>query len=311
MTHPAIERLPHSVVHYSKFDPRTTVGGVETFGRRLQLVFEEVHYMTPRTRDEQMVRRQRLPVICDNQLVRDWAPDIPVIGFQHGVGAVKFAATRSFSHWCLRERQRRAAKRARTLWVSCAEWVADAFNELYGNGGSHIIYYPVDTDRFDGKLENEASRLILHDARLKHKGARLIPLLQQAYPAWQFEHLNCVPDQVADRMRTARAFVHLSYYEGNSVVCNEAMAMNLPCFLTRVGLMRDRHRPEDVCVIEPEVAFDDPEQLIASFGDFLSSLPTRSYAPRRWSLTHATMQHSRNGWSDVLQDFTRNYSWSQ
>ena len=42
-----------------------------------------------------------------------------------------------------------------------------------------------------------------------------------------------------DRFRQGAAFLHLSRYEGNSIVCNEAMAMDLPCLFTRVGLMRD------------------------------------------------------------------------
>ena len=59
--------------------------------------------------------------------------------------------------------------------------------------------------------------------------------LARAFPAWRFEPLACAPSEVADRMRKAAAFLHLSRYEGNSMVCAEAMAMNLPCLFTAWG----------------------------------------------------------------------------
>lgn len=302
-----MDKLPYHVVHYAANDPEVVTGGVETFARNLRLVFEEVTYMTPATRDVARVQRESLPVICDNQFVPDWPEEMPVIGFQHGVGAVKFAATRSFNHWRLRRKQRRAARRPNTLWVACAAWVGETSGQLYGNAAAHVIYYPVDTERFDGRLENEGSRLILHDARLEHKGRDLMPALEAAFPDWRFEPLNCKPADVPDRMRTARAFLHLSRYEGNSLVCNEAMAMNLPCCFTRVGLMRDRNRPSDVYVIDRDVAYRDPVRLRAEVGRFLGTLETRTYNPRAWVLANATMKHSYEGWKAVMADFQRRF----
>ena len=298
-------KLPFHVVHYSAHDPRTTTGGVETFARNLRLIFDEVSFMTPSTRDVGWVRRERLAVICDNHYVLDWPEDLPVIGFQHGVGAVKFAATRSLNHWRLSRKQRRAARRHNTLWVACAQWIAEAFEQRYGNGASHVIYHPIDVERFDGQLGDDDSRLILHDARLKHKGRDLIPPLQAAFPDWRFEPLDCDPDEVPDRMRAARAFLHLSRYEGNSIVCNEAMAMNLPCLFTRVGLMQDDDRPRDVYLIDPRVAYDDLEWLKGEVRRFLSSLSERVYAPRRWVLEHATREQSRWHWQAAMHDFVR------
>lgn len=304
-----MEKLPYHIVHYSQDDPRTTTGGVQTFARSLELTFEEVSYMTPRQRDVERVRSGRLPVVCDNQTVLDWPTEVPVIGFQHGVGAVKFAATRSLSHLRLARRQRRAARRPNTLWVACAQWIAETFDRLHGNGARHVIYHPVDVERFDGRLENEGSRLVLHDARLEHKGRNLVPILQRAFPQWRFEGLDCAPAEVPDRMRTARAFIHLSRYEGNSIVCNEAMAMNLPCLFTRVGLMQDRDRPQDVALIEPEVAYGDPQGLVAEVGRFLDSLGERRYEPRRWTLAHATRAQSLRSWQAVMRDFHQHARW--
>ncbi len=302
-----MEKLPYHIVHYSRYDPETTTGGVETFARNLRLVFDEVTFMTPERRDFGWVQREKIPVVCDNQRVLDWPEDIPVIGFQHGVGAVKFSATRKFNHWRLQRAQRRAARRRNTLWVACAQWIAETFERLYGSGAAHVIYHPIDIKRFDGKLDNEGSRLILHDARFKHKGRDLIPPLAAHFPDWRFEPLNCAPDDVPDRMRSARAFLHLSRYEGNSIVCNEAMAMNLPCFFTRVGLMQDRDRPQDVYLIDPDVAYHDLPQLKEEVGRFLDSLATTTYAPRQWTLAHATHQQSRATWQAVMDDFAQQF----
>ena len=300
-------KLPYHIVHYSQSDPENTSGGVETFARNLRLVFDEVTFMTPRTLDIARVRAENLHVICDNQRVVDWPVDLPVIGFQHGVGAVKFSVTRSFNHWRLQRVQRRAATRPRTLWVACARWIADTFDRLYGNGAGHVIYHPVDTDRFDGRLDNGGSRLILHDARFRHKGRDLIPDLAACFPDWRFEPLNCLPEEVPERMRGARVFLHLSSYEGNSIVCNEAMAMNLPCFFTRVGLMLDEDRPRDVCVIDPGVALHNETRLRDEFARFLESLDTVDRRPRDWILSRATIVQARRAWQDVMDDFRRNF----
>lgn len=298
-----MQPLPYHVVHYSKEDPRTTTGGVQTFARSLELTFERVSYMTPRDRDVALVRAERLPVICDNQCVLDWPLDIPVIGFQHGVGAVKFSVTHSWNHWRLKRRQARAARRPRVLWVACAQWIAATFERLHGSGAAHVIYHPIDVERFDGTLDNQGSRLVLHDARLKHKGRDLLPALQRAFPDWRFEGLNCAPADVPDRMREAAAFVHLSRYEGNSIVCNEAMAMDLPCLFTQVGLMQDADRPQDVWLIDPDLAYQDPDALLAETGRFLDSLAERTYHPRAWTLAHATRAQSLTAWARVMDDF--------
>ncbi|HEV8149994.1 MAG TPA: glycosyltransferase [Gemmatimonadales bacterium] len=301
--------LPLAVVHYSADDPRSSVGGVQRFARNLERIFAEVRFLTPRSRDRALLLQHRIPVICDNQLVRDWPVDYPLIGFQHGVAAVKFAATRSFGHWRLARAQRRAAARPNTLWVACAEWVGTTFAQLYGNGAAHVVYYPVDTERFDGQLANTGSRLILHDARTRHKGKHWMPRLQRAFPPWRFEPLDCPPELVPERMRQARAFVHLSSYEGNSLVCGEAMAMNLPCLLTRVGLLRDADGPREVWALDPRLLRGTPVALFGEVERFLASLPTRSYQPREWILAHATLAHAEARWRQVLLDFQALSGW--
>jgi len=231
--------------------------------------------------------------------VRDWPEEVPVIGFQHGVAAVKFQATRTLGHWRLARAQRRAAQRPNTLWVACAQWVAEACGRLYGNRAEQVIYYPVDTERFDGKRSPEP-RLLLHDARTENKGSRLMPRLQQAFPDWSFEPIGVPPEQVADRLRRSAAFIHLSRYEGNSLVCNEAMAMDLPCLMSRVGLFRDREGPTEVFPLEPALLRGRLARLESEVRRFLSSLGQRRYHPRDWILEHATLAHAERGWREVM-----------
>ena len=300
-----MDKLRFTVVHYGDKDPRSTTGGVETFARNLALSFEHVEFMTPRNRDFDRVRRERIPVICDNQRVRDWPRDIPVIGFQHGFAMEKAWVTKSPGHVVMATQQWLASRRPNTLWVACAEWIANAFARSFGVRTEEVIYHPIDVARFDGRLDNAGSRLILHDGRTRHKGKHLLPKLREAYPDWTFEPLACKPEEVPDRMRRARAFIHLSAYEGNSIVCNEAMAMNLPCMFTDVGLMRDSGRPRDVRVISAKRAFSDVPYLRDELGSFLGSLGTQSYAPRKWVLANATAEVARERWARAMDAFFR------
>jgi len=304
-----MSKLPLHVVHYGDEDPRNHVGGVETFARGLVDLFREVTFMTPGNRDVRLVVENRLPVICDYQRVTDWPEAVPVIGFQHGVGSIKFGVTKSYHHWRLARAQRRAARRPNTLWVACAEWISEAHGGLYGNRAAHVIYHPIDVSRFDGLLDNRDSSLVLHDARTIHKGSRQIAQLVEALPEWRFEGLDCPPEAVPDRMRKAAAFIHLSKYEGNSIVCNEAMAMNLPCLFTRVGLMQDRGGPDDVVVVDPKIVFGSGEGLVREVREFLASLEVRRFHPRKWILEHATPQHAISGWDQVLTTFQRDFEW--
>jgi glycosyltransferase involved in cell wall biosynthesis len=301
------QRLERTVVHYALNDPRSTRGGVESFAQNLGLVFRDVLFMTPQTRDEALVRERRLPVICDNQWVLDWPEDIPVVGFQHGVVWRKFFALRKRELIGLARRQARAAARKNTLWVACARWISEAFAELHGNRAAHVIYHPVDLERFDGRLENDGSRLVLHDGRFPHKGSLVYPRIATAFPDFSFEPLGCSPDEVPDRLRRACAFLHLSSYEGNSIVCNEAMAMNLPCLFTRVGLALDGEPLDVECVprdfVYGPLASLRSGRLVESVRGFLASLEARRYEPRRWVETHASLAATRARWAEAMTSF--------
>jgi hypothetical protein len=296
-------QIARTVVHYALHDPRTHTGGVETFARNLGLVFERVQYMTPETIDIARVRAERLPVICDNHWVTDWPADVPVIGFQHGMAARKLLAIPTRDTVAMALRQRRAAKRPRTLWVACAGWISQAFARLHGNRSAHVVYHAVDLDRFDGKLDNVGSRLVLHDGRAPHKGSRLWPHIEREFSGWRFEPLNCKPAEVPDRMRTARAFMHFSRYEGNSIVCNEAMAMDLPCLFTKVGLMLDGTQQFDLQVVNAVAAFGSKRVLLSAVRKFLHSLETRTYNPRRWVLKHASFDAHVQSWHNAMNSF--------
>lgn len=297
-------RIPETIVHYGRFDPRRHTGGVETFAKNLGLVFADVLFMTPESRDDELVRRERMMVVCDNHWVLDWPEDIPVVGFQHGVAAVKTLAIPGRDNAELAWRQRRASRRRNTLWVAGARWVSRTFGWLHGSAARHVVYHAVDLERFDGRLDNAGSRLVLHDGRTPHKGSRLYPRLERAFPGYQFETLGCAPEEVPDRMRGAAAFIHLSRYEGNSIVCNEAMAMNLPCLFTRVGLMLDGEGQLDVDVIGLRDAFFRPRRLQNRVGAFLEKLAPPRH-PRRWVEAHASFEANRAGWQRVIDDHRR------
>jgi hypothetical protein len=297
--------VDRTVVHFGKHDPRARMGGVEAFARNLALVFREVLFMTPSTADFARVQRERLPMICDNQYLRYLPRELPAIGFQHGVAFDKLRVTKRFAGVRMAVAQRRVASRPNTVWVACAEWISRRFAELHGNGAAHVIHHQVDLERFDGRLDNVGSRLVLHDARSEAKGKSAVAALAAALPEYRFEPLACAPSEVADRMRTARAFVHLSRYEGNSIVCNEAMASNLPCLFTRVGLLRDASGPSEVVVVEPEIARREPRLLVTIARDFLASLETRDYQPRAWILRNASLPVARERWTRALSDLDR------
>jgi glycosyltransferase involved in cell wall biosynthesis len=303
------ERIPRKVVHYGLFDASKSKGGVETHGRNLALAFQEVLFMSRDSRDQELVRRERLPVICDNQMVLDWPNDVPVIGMQHGVALYKSVWVPSLTNAKMALDQARAAKRPNTFWVAAAEWVRAAFTRLHGARARHVVFHGIDLERFDGRLENAGSRVLLHDARSTHKGSRLYPQLAKAFPEWRFELLGAGGEPVPDHMRRARAFLHLSRYEGNSLVCCEAMAMNLPCLFTRVGLMLDGPEQFDVSVVRRRDVFGSRRRLLGSVGEFLAGLETRRYAPRPWVQEHASFEANRAAWQAVVDDFDATARW--
>jgi glycosyltransferase involved in cell wall biosynthesis len=300
------DKIPLTVVHHGRFNPETHVGGVETFARTLRQIFERVLFSTSDRPLCALARAERLPVICDNQSVRDWPRDVRLIGFRHGVAAEKVKSTRSFTDLRLAAGQLLAARRSGVTWVGCADWIRQSSQSWYRSPTPHIVYHPVDLERFDGKLTNWGSRLILHDARTVHKGKQLISCLQTAFPTWRFEALNCPPDHVPERLRHAAAFVHLSRYEGNSIVLNEAMAMDLPCLCTNVGLLRDANIQLDVDCVDSRRAFGDERYLLERARAFLDTLTTRRYNPRAWSETHASFPAARERWRHVLEDWRTN-----
>lgn len=305
-----MDKIPLKVVSYTRLPALTTKGGVETFARNLRLIFDEVVYMDSDHRDLAYPLKNRLPVICDNQLVVDWPEDFPVIGFQHGVSAVKFKKTPpSFYKWRSARAQKKAAARPNTLWIANAQWVSDACERLYGNRADYVILNQTDIERFDGKLDNEGSRLILHDARAKHKGSKLMEHLSAAYPDWEIGLLDCPSSEVHNMMRRAKAFLHLSMYEGNSLVCNEAMAMNLPCMFTKVGLMLDPNGPEDVYLVDPDDMFKKRDRLVEEFGRFAETLDTRTYNPRAWILENATLKVTLDRWREAMTGFQSMSGW--
>jgi len=116
-------------------------------------------------------------------------------------------------------------------------------------------------------------------------------------------------EPVPDHMRRARAFLHLSRYEGNSLVCCEAMAMNLPCLFTRVGLMLDGEKQFDVSVVSRRDVFGSRRRLISSVRNFLSTLGRRRYAPRSWIEKHASYDANRAAWKAVIDDFDATARW--
>ena len=303
------ERIPRTVVHYGLHNADTSKGGVETHGRNLRLAFDEVLFMSRSNRDEARVVRERLPVICDNQMVLDWPSHIPVIGIQHGVALYKSAFVPQLVNVQMALAQRRAARRPNTLWIAAAQWVRRAFTRLHGARARHIVYHGIDLERFDGQLQNEGSRVLLHDARAPHKGSRLYPTLERALPEWKFELLGADGEPVPDHMRRAKAFLHLSRYEGNSLVCCEAMAMNLPCLFTRVGLMLDGPEKFDVCVVRRRDVFGTRRRLIQSVRRFVSELDSRTYTPRPWVEQHASYAANQAAWRAVVDDFDATASW--
>jgi hypothetical protein len=297
-----VQKLPLKVAHYGRFDPRVRTGGVETFARNLQIVFEEVEFLTPENQELERMIAEKVPVICDNQMVSDWPETFPVIGFQHGVAAVKSSLTKTWTDRRLAKAQAKAAARLNTYWVACARWIGRTFGELHGNAADKVVYHQVDIEKFDGKLSNEGSRLVLHDGRSEHKGKKLFAHLEKRLPEWRFETLNCKPSEVADRMRQGAAFLHLSRYEGNSIVCNEAMAMNLPCLFTKVGLMNDGE-PLDVSIVESEAVYGKKDQLVETVSQFLDGLSERHYNPRDWTMQNATPEAHVNAWREVMVEF--------
>jgi hypothetical protein len=85
--------------------------------------------------------------------------------------------------------------------------------------------------------------------------------------------------------------------------------MDLPCLLTRVGLLQDEGGPTDVWTIDPQLLCGEAGPLLSEVEGFLTSLESRCYQPRSWILGHATLAHAATGWKRALQDFQGLSGW--
>ena len=118
-------------------------------------------------------------------------------------------------------------------------------------------------------------------------------------------------------MRKAKAFIHLSKYEGNSIVCNEAMAMNLPSMFTNVGLMKDENRPKEAYLIDLNKIYKSyfgikiiKNRINSPNGLFIKSLNNNDYNPRKWVLENAVASISNKKWEKTILDFQELSGWS-
>ena len=305
-----MEKIPLTICHYSAQDPFIYTGGVEAFARNLSRVFETVIYLTPNdTESLPHILQKGTPIVCDNHHCLTIPEEYPVIAFQHGVANTKFSVTKKSFDRDLAILQQRAAYRKNTLWVACARWISDTFEASHGNKAYEVIYHPIDTERFRPIPERKEDNLILHDARTNHKGAQEVEFLSRHFPQYRFEGLNCMPEYVPERFQQAAAFLHLSKYEGNSIVCNEAMAMDLPCFFNQVGLFRDDSN-FDVYLRRDHVKLFWKKSLKKDFQDFSETILERKYNPRLWILEHATYEIARNKWQRVLDYFVETYRYA-
>jgi hypothetical protein len=105
-------------------------------------------------------------------------------------------------------------------------------------------------------------------------------------------------------MKGAKAFIHLSSYEGNSYVCNEALAANLPCFVTKVGLFRDV-TSLDAYIIDLKGRALKRRHVVNEFRRFLASLSQERYAPRLWVKEHATREVAMQKWRNVMEMYRK------
>jgi len=302
-----MQRISLTICHYSAKNPLVHTGGVETFARSLSRIFERVIYLTPNeTRHLSEILRKGIPVVCDNHHCLTIPAHYPVIAFQHGIAKVKHSVTKKSFDRHLAILQQKAASRRNTIWVSCAKWISDAFEVLHGNKAYDVIYHPIDIERFTPNPKRTEGNLILHDARTKHKGAREVQFLSRQFPQYRFEALNCIPADVPERFQQATAFLHLSKYEGNSIVCNEAMAMNLPCFFNEVGLFQDDFL-FDVYLRRDHAKLFWKSSLKKDFRNFSQTLFQRNYNPRRWILENATYEIARGKWKRVVDHFMQTF----
>ena len=93
--------------------------------------------------------------------------------------------------------------------------------------------------------------------------------------------------------------------ERNSIVCNEAMAMDLPCIFTDVGLARDAKRGQvelDVALLDAKRCFESTAYLVEQVGQQLATLGRVRRSPRRFMLEHATPAAARERWRAVIED---------
>ena len=96
------------------------------------------------------------------------------------------------------------------------------------------------------------------------------------------------------------------------------MAMNLPCMVTNVGLMKDENRPKEVYLLDLNKTYKsyfgikiiNKMELINQTGLFIKSLNNNHYNPRKWVLENAVASISNKKWEKTILDFQELSGWS-
>jgi len=304
--------IDREIIHHCRYSVHhPQKGGVENFGLNLKNIFKKVHFTLPGDITPDLVRlvqAKNIPIICDYHSVLDWPEEVKTIGFQHGCAQLRGEITGETMLKEIGREQVVASKRRNAVWVADSQWVSDMCEKYYGRSAEYIIYHAVSDDFFRNSRTHQRVPVtkVFHDARLAHKGRDIIPVLQEAFPKISFIQLQCKHSKIIDVLKDCDVFMHLSKYEGNSIMCNEVMALNIPLVTTDVGLFHEDLGVEEIRIVPVGGCFgENKDRLIEIFGQYVSALNNRKIGVEKinqWHQSHATNAHNEILWRQVVEE---------
>jgi hypothetical protein len=186
--------------------------------------------------------------------------------------------------------------KSNVLPIACSSGAKRELVCYHAREDAPVLLHGIDHDIYVPHKTHNAKPVILHVASEWRKGSHLIPQLSERLSQFQFEFLNAKIGEEPSKFSKGDMFIHMSCSEGNSYACLESMSCNLPMVVTNVGLFEGDVKDEMVGKVIPYYSTID--QMAEAIVEVWET--KERFNPREWIIQHATFQHFKERWEELI-----------